>query len=102
MSEQTAIHSHDVAESIGGAYWSVDEGRWETLAPALPDYCADLLAPPIVVGAAPCGTDAVAALPSWPGPRAGRTPVDLAPSALDRLDMLVPLRPELGRAAATV
>ena len=70
----------------GAAYWSVDEGRWETLAPALPDYCIDLLAPPILVGAAPCGTDAVAALPSPPAlPDAEKTP-----TALDRLDMLVP------------
>ncbi|MEV4538262.1 hypothetical protein AB0J82_31225 [Asanoa sp. NPDC049518] len=79
MSEHT---SDEVAESIGGAYWSVDEGRWETVAPALPDHVVDLLAPPILVGAAPCGTDAVAALP-MPDPTG-------PPTALDRLDMLVP------------
>ena len=80
MSEHTP---HEVAESIGGAYWSVDEGRWETLAPALPDHVVDLLAPPILVGAAPCGTDAVAPLPRPAGD-------DTNPTALDRLDMLVP------------
>ncbi|MEV4619685.1 hypothetical protein AB0J74_13365 [Asanoa sp. NPDC049573] len=67
----------------GAAYWSVDEGRWETLAPALPDYCADLLATPILVGAAPRGTDAVAALPGL------APPTGSDPTALDRLDMLV-------------
>lgn len=83
MSEHTP---DEVAESIGGAYWSVDEGRWETIAPALPDHVVDLLAPPILVGAAPCGTDAVAALPE---PRPGRA--GTSPTALDRLDMLVPM-----------
>jgi hypothetical protein len=73
----------------GAAYWSVDEGRWETLAPALPDYCADLLATPILVGAAPCGTDVVAALPGLAGPT-GTDPTGTDPTALDRLDMLVP------------
>ncbi|GIF70956.1 hypothetical protein [Asanoa siamensis] len=75
----------EVARSLGGAYWSVDEGRWETLAPALPHDCVDLLAPPILVGAAPCGVDAVAALPALVAPRRGTDP-----TALDRLDMLVP------------
>ena len=83
MSEQTPTA---VNESLGGVYWSVDEDRWETLAPALPDYVADLLAPPILVGAAPCGTDAVGALPS----QAGRAAAGTAPTALDRLDMPVP------------
>ncbi|HEV7709390.1 MAG TPA: hypothetical protein VGP16_14420 [Asanoa sp.] len=77
----------------GAAYWSVDEGRWETLAPALPDYCADLLAPPILVGAAPCGTDAFAALPGLPAPTGSD------PTALDRLDMLVPFPREAPVAA---
>jgi hypothetical protein len=77
------IHAAEVAQSIGGAYWSVDEGRWETLAPALPDYCVDLLAPPILVGAAPCDPLPVLPLPALPGD-------DLPPTALDRLDMLVP------------
>jgi hypothetical protein len=76
----------EVAESIGGAYWSVDEGRWETLAPALPDHCVDLLAPPILVGAAPRGAEPVLTLPAWLGP----DPEDVTPTALDRLDMLVP------------
>ena len=52
MSESTEL-PEAVAESIGAAYWTVDEGHWETLVPALPDDCVDLLAPPIVVGAAP-------------------------------------------------
>jgi len=42
-----------VAASLGGAYWSVDELGWETVQPTLPDDLIDLLAPPIVVGAAP-------------------------------------------------
>lgn len=55
MSEHTEPQPHPdaVTDSIGGAYWSVDEDRWEALAPALPVDCVDLLAPPIVVGAAP-------------------------------------------------
>ncbi|SNT41809.1 hypothetical protein SAMN05421812_105455 [Asanoa hainanensis] len=57
MSEHT---QDEVAESIGGAYWSVDEGHWETIAPALPDHVVDLLAPPILVGAAPREARAVA------------------------------------------
>ncbi|GIF68794.1 hypothetical protein Ais01nite_68290 [Asanoa ishikariensis] len=81
MSQHTP---HEVAESIGAAYWSVDEGRWETIAPALPDHVVDLLAPPILVGAAPCGMDVVAALPAPIAPPTGD------PTALDRLDMLVP------------
>ena len=78
------MYADEVADSIGGAYWSVDEGRWETLAPALPDDCADLLAPPIVVGAAPCATSTIP-FPSLP-------PIgdSLIPTALDRLDMLEP------------
>ncbi|GIF51108.1 hypothetical protein DFJ67_0295 [Asanoa ferruginea] len=80
-------------EIAGAAYWSVDEGRWETLVPALPDYCADLLAPPILVGAAPCGTDAIAALPSL------ARPSESGPTALDRLDMLVPFPRETPVAA---
>jgi hypothetical protein len=51
-----------VAESLGGAYWSVDECRWETVAPALPDDLVDLLAPPIVVGCS-AGHDGNAAPP---------------------------------------
>jgi hypothetical protein len=79
----------------GAAYFSVDEGRWETLAPALPDHCADLLAPPILVAAAPCGTDVVAAVP-----RPSATPAsEKTPTALDRLDMLVPFPRETPVAA---
>jgi hypothetical protein len=33
-------------------YWSVDDCRWESVEPTLPDDLVDLLAPPIVVGAA--------------------------------------------------
>jgi hypothetical protein len=33
-------------------YWSVDYCRWESVEPTLPDDLVDLLAPPIVVGAA--------------------------------------------------
>jgi hypothetical protein len=42
-----------VARSLGGAYWSVDGHRWQRLRPNLPAELADLLAPPIVVGAVP-------------------------------------------------
>jgi hypothetical protein len=65
-----------VSESLGGAYWSVDECRWDTVAPALPDDLVDLLAPPIVVGAAPCAVDVA------PGP-------DDEATALDHLEMLI-------------
>jgi hypothetical protein len=72
-----------VAESLGGAYWSVNECRWETVAPALPDDLVDLLAPPIEVGAAPCGHDVEVAA-AEPMPAEGD-----APTALDHLDMLI-------------
>lgn len=47
------VPRESVAENLGGAYWSVDECRWENVEPTLPDDLVDLLAPPIVVGAAP-------------------------------------------------
>lgn len=45
-----------VARSLGGAYWWVDGHRWDLVRPNLPDELVDLLAPPIVVGAAPVTT----------------------------------------------
>ncbi|MEV4493954.1 hypothetical protein AB0K04_28055 [Micromonospora coxensis] len=40
-------------EVVGdAAYWSVDDCRWPTVRPHLPDDMVDLLAPPIVVGVA--------------------------------------------------
>ncbi|GAA2711727.1 hypothetical protein ACFY2R_27130 [Micromonospora olivasterospora] len=36
----------------GVTYWSVAEGRWPSVRPALPAEMVDLLAPPIVVGVA--------------------------------------------------
>jgi hypothetical protein len=47
------VPRESVAENIGGAYWTVDECGWESVEPTLPDDLVDLLAPPIVVGAAP-------------------------------------------------
>jgi hypothetical protein len=82
MSEQTAdkwdqqVPPDAVADSLGGAYWSVRECRWENVGAALPDDLADLVAPPIEVGAAPVGVDVAPA-------------ADAAPTALDHLDMLI-------------
>jgi hypothetical protein len=51
MPEQTSdsgdppVPADAVADTIGGAYWSVDECRWETVAPTVPDDLADRLAP---------------------------------------------------------
>ncbi|MCW6008442.1 hypothetical protein K1W54_28445 [Micromonospora sp. CPCC 205371] len=42
----------DEAQAPQSVYWSVDECRWESVEPTLPDDLVDLLAPPIVVGAA--------------------------------------------------
>ncbi|SCG51116.1 hypothetical protein [Micromonospora coxensis] len=40
-------------EVVGDAtYWSVDDCRWPTVGPHLPDDMVHLLAPPIVVGVA--------------------------------------------------
>ena len=41
-----------VVENVGDSYWSVDSVDF---ADALPDDLADLVAPPVVVGAAPRG-----------------------------------------------
>ncbi|MEV4630061.1 hypothetical protein AB0J90_27740 [Micromonospora sp. NPDC049523] len=56
-----------VARNLGGAYWSVDR-RW----PALPEHLADLVAPPIVVGAAPVPASALVAMSPSVRRRAGR------------------------------
>jgi hypothetical protein len=97
MSEQSAnplgprVPRHAVAENLGGAYWSVSECRWESVAPALPDDLVDLLAPPIEVGAAPCGVDVSvdvsvdATCDDHGDDRDGAA----AATALDHLDMLV-------------
>jgi hypothetical protein len=72
----TAVPRDAVAANLGGAYWSVHECRWENVGAALPDDLVDLLAPPIVVGAAPCAVDVA------PGP-------DDEATALDHLEMLI-------------
>ena len=57
----------------GAAYWSVDDGRWRTLRPVLPADVAELLAPPIVVGApgaGPCRGHAASVRGDRPGRRA--------------------------------
>ena len=52
MPEQTSdsgdrpVPPDAVADTTGGAYWSVDECRWETVAATLPYDLADPLAPP--------------------------------------------------------
>lgn len=47
-----------VAESLGKTYWSVDDCRWPTFQPTLPEHLAALVAPPIVVGAVPVAAGA--------------------------------------------
>jgi hypothetical protein len=42
-----------VADCAGKSYWSVYDCRWVGLGSTVSDELADLLAPPIVVGAAP-------------------------------------------------
>ena len=44
-----AVFPEAVEDSMGGAYWFVDDCRW----PDLDEALADLLAPPIVVCTAP-------------------------------------------------
>jgi hypothetical protein len=46
-----------VADSTGDRYWSVDECPWPAVCPNLPDDVADLLAPPVLVGATPFGNE---------------------------------------------
>ncbi|HEU4423691.1 MAG TPA: hypothetical protein VFR67_14265 [Pilimelia sp.] len=50
---QLAVPREAVADSAGASYWSVYDCRWVGVGPAVPDELADLLAPPIIVGAAP-------------------------------------------------
>jgi hypothetical protein len=44
-----------VVQSVGTSYWSVDEDQWDSVLPSLPDELVELLAPPVTVGALPCG-----------------------------------------------
>lgn len=46
-----------IAASLGGAYWTVDGGGWSDPRPSFSEGIADLLAPSVVVGAAPLGPD---------------------------------------------
>jgi hypothetical protein len=86
MPEQTAdsadrpIPPDAPADSVGGAYWSVEECRWETVGPTRPHDPTDPLAPPVEVGAAPRRIDMEEP--------AGQPDESPAPSALDHLDML--------------
>ena len=57
-----------VTASLGGAYWSVQRHSWSGLRPDLPAELAALVAPPVVVGAAP----------TRPDPRPGRHRVSVA------------------------
>lgn len=77
-----------VTQSLGAAYWSVDECRWESVGPALPDDLVELLAPPVVVGAVPWADEA----PPRP---------DEPATALDHLEMLIfdPQQPMIAPAA---
>jgi hypothetical protein len=42
-----------VAVAAGRVYWRVEDCRWPSVHPTLPDDMAALLAPPIVVSAVP-------------------------------------------------
>jgi hypothetical protein len=44
-----------VVDSAGQCYWSVYDCRWVESGPTVPEEVADLLAPPIAVGAVPVG-----------------------------------------------
>jgi hypothetical protein len=61
-----------VSRNLGGAYWSVDDCRWPALHPGLPEHLADLVAPPIVVGAAPVPASALVATAPVVRRRTGR------------------------------
>jgi hypothetical protein len=61
-----------VARNLGGAYWSVDDCRWPALHPGLPEHLAELVAPPVVVGAVPVPVSALLALSPAARRRAGR------------------------------
>ena len=53
-----------IAANLGRAYWSVEDDQWGTVRPGLPAEVAELVAPPIVVGAVPVtGTRFVATAP---------------------------------------
>ena len=53
-----------IAANLGRAYWSVEDDQWGTFRPGLPAEVAELVAPPIVVGAVPVtGTRFVATAP---------------------------------------
>ena len=43
----------DVADSASGSSWAVEERAWKDLVPALPDEVIALIAPSVVVCAAP-------------------------------------------------
>jgi hypothetical protein len=51
MPEPVAVPPDAVAECAGGSYWTVSGGAWAD-GDGLPEELAELLAPPIVVGAA--------------------------------------------------
>ena len=80
MADQSSPSDDDVspeavADSLGGAYWFVDDCRW----PDLDDDLAALLAPPIVVGTSP--VDGTAPRPPG-GPVVGRAhPAERTPVA---------------------
>lgn len=52
-----------VAVVLGRAYWRVEDCRWQSVRPDLAEHLAALLAPPIVVSAAPV-RDRAAASPT--------------------------------------
>ncbi|MCW3838689.1 hypothetical protein ONA70_01060 [Micromonospora yasonensis] len=103
-------------EDSGATYWSVAEGDWPQVRPALPAEMVDLLAPPIVVGVArvvatsritpPADAGAPARTPGptrsatsggRPAP-GGATTVRLATGATSRPPTLAPgRRPAAGR-----
>jgi hypothetical protein len=76
-----SVPRESVAENLGGAYWSVDDSRWTTVQPELPDDLADLLAPPIIVGAArvPAAPALPAGPPAPPAVTPPRSPVAVPP-----------------------
>ncbi|MFI6762390.1 hypothetical protein ACIBF5_24970 [Micromonospora sp. NPDC050417] len=72
LEQPRALPAEVVARNLGGAYWSVDGCRWPALHPGLPEHLADLVAPPIVVGAAPVPTSALLASAPVARRRGGR------------------------------
>jgi hypothetical protein len=61
-----------VADSLGAAYWSVDDCHWPARS-ELSEELADLVAPPIIVGTAPVPA-AVPRPATRPAPPAARSP----------------------------